>query len=269
MLFQDPSRRAWGPGGDLRVTACRVCSRRTPVSHHPLQAVRRGVIRFLVLVVDCSENMNQRDMRPTRLQCAHQVCRGERLRCPPRARVSIELFVCMLACMRVQQPDPAAVLAATCAWQVVLDFIENYFDQNPISQLALIQLREGKAEKITELSGNQRHHKSKLDEYMAKQKYLGHGPASLRAGLEVSSSSDFRCARLCATLTPGDAVLACTRVLRTGELIPAHVQLASSQLEMQASYGVREVCVSVCCGPWPVCVPVIAGRAPRLLRRRT
>ena len=36
-------------------------------------AVRRGMIRFMVIVLDCSENMNQRDMRPTRLAVAHQV----------------------------------------------------------------------------------------------------------------------------------------------------------------------------------------------------
>ncbi len=36
-------------------------------------AVRRGMIRFLVIIIDCSENMNQRDMRPTRLAVVHQV----------------------------------------------------------------------------------------------------------------------------------------------------------------------------------------------------
>ena len=43
--------------------------------------------------------------------------------------------------------------------QVVSTFIDNFFDQNPISQLALVELRQGKAEKITELSGNARHHR--------------------------------------------------------------------------------------------------------------
>ena len=123
-----------------------------------VQAVRRGVIRFLVLVVDCSENMNQRDMRPMRLSCAHQV---------------------------------------------VSEFIENYFDQNPISQLALIELRSGGATKVTELSGNARHHKNKLDQRMQDRKFLGEGMPSLRAGLE----------------------------------------LAYTQLEMQASYGTREVLI--------------------------
>jgi hypothetical protein len=176
----------------------------------------------------------------------------------------------MLACMRVQQPDPAAVLAATCAWQVVLDFIENYFDQNPISQLALIQLREGKAEKITELSGNQRHHKSKLDEYMAKQKYLGHGPASLRAGLEVSSSSDFRCARLCATLTPRDAVLAaracCARVSLFPRMCSWQVLSLKCRLRMACARSVCQSAVALglsVCLSLPAVPPACSGDAHR------
>ena len=36
-------------------------------------AVRRGVIRFLVVVIDASESMNQRDMRPSRIGVASQV----------------------------------------------------------------------------------------------------------------------------------------------------------------------------------------------------
>jgi hypothetical protein len=34
--------------------------------------IRRGVIRFMVIVIDCSEIMNSRDMRPTRLSVASQ-----------------------------------------------------------------------------------------------------------------------------------------------------------------------------------------------------
>ena len=104
-----------------------------------VQAVRRGVIRFLVLVVDCSENMNQRDMRPMRLSCAHQV---------------------------------------------VSEFIENYFDQNPISQLALIELRSGGATKVTELSGNARNHKGIAHGRIERCPALVHRP-SLNVSLDV------------------------------------------------------------------------------------
>jgi transcription initiation factor TFIIH subunit 2 len=119
-------------------------------------AVRRGVIRFMVLIVDCSENMKMRDMRPHRLDVTQQSVHA---------------------------------------------FIENYFDQNPISQLAVIELRNGTAEKITELSSNARHHKNKFEQHLAAIRYLGTGMPSMRAGLE----------------------------------------LALQLLEMQASYGTREV----------------------------
>lgn len=67
--------------------------------------------------------------------------------------------------------------------QVVTTFIQDFFDQNPISQIALVELRDGKAEKITELSGNARHHKSKLEECIAKGNGGGKGAASLRCDL--------------------------------------------------------------------------------------
>mmetsp|Transcript_26294 Transcript_26294/g.53629 ORF Transcript_26294/g.53629 Transcript_26294/m.53629 type:complete len:403 (-) Transcript_26294:82-1290(-) len=119
-------------------------------------SIRRGVIRFLVVIIDSSAVMNQRDMRPTRLAVVEQV---------------------------------------------VSSLIDNYFDQNPISQLALVDLRDGRAEKITELSGNARHHKARLEERMAAKRNMGGGVPSMRAGLE----------------------------------------LAASMLEIQASYGTREV----------------------------
>ena len=40
---------------------------------YQIQAVRRGVIRFLVLVIDGSKKMSERDMRPSRLHVTKQV----------------------------------------------------------------------------------------------------------------------------------------------------------------------------------------------------
>jgi hypothetical protein len=62
----------------------------------------------------------------------------------------------------------------------VTTLLQDFFDQNPISQVALVELREGKAEKITELSGNARHHKSKLEERLNLWSGCGKGAASLR-----------------------------------------------------------------------------------------
>eukprot|EP00953_Heterococcus_sp_UTEX-ZZ885_P029370 15593-Heterococcus_DN1.PRE.1 len=37
---------------------------------------------------------------------------------------------------------------------IVADFVRGFFDQNPLSQLGIIITRDGRAEKITDLSGN-------------------------------------------------------------------------------------------------------------------
>uniref|UniRef100_A0A7S4K5T4 VWFA domain-containing protein n=1 Tax=Guillardia theta TaxID=55529 RepID=A0A7S4K5T4_GUITH len=140
--------------GALKIVRRKV--QKTDASATEARAIRKGVIRFVVLIVDCSESMNQRDMRPTRLGVVQQV---------------------------------------------VGSFLDNFFDQNPISQVSLVELRGGKAEKLTELSGNSRHHKNKLEERLAAHRSAGAGMPSMRAGLEVA------------------------------------LQL----LEMQASYGTREV----------------------------
>ena len=45
-------------------------------------------------------------------------------------------------------------------------------------------LNDGRAERITDLSGNARNHKSRLEERLAQGTTGGKGPASLRYGLE-------------------------------------------------------------------------------------
>ncbi|EKX44960.1 SSL1 transcription factor & nucleotide excision repair [Guillardia theta CCMP2712] len=78
--------------------------------------------------------------------------------------------------------------------QVVGSFLDNFFDQNPISQVSLVELRGGKAEKLTELSGNSRHHKNKLEERLAAHRSAGAGMPSMRAGVvwDKRSSYDVR-----------------------------------------------------------------------------
>ncbi|CAH1757234.1 13968_t:CDS:2 [Entrophospora sp. SA101] len=71
--------------------------------------IRRGIIRHLFLILDLSEAMAEKDLRPSRLE---------------------------LTLSYTEQ------------------FILEYFDQNPISQLGIIVTKTGVAEKITSLSGN-------------------------------------------------------------------------------------------------------------------
>uniref|UniRef100_A0A8C6ZVL0 General transcription factor IIH subunit 2 n=1 Tax=Nothoprocta perdicaria TaxID=30464 RepID=A0A8C6ZVL0_NOTPE len=50
----------------------------------------------------------------------------------------------------------------TCTLKLLEYFVEEYFDQNPISQIGLIVTKSKRAEKMTELSGNSKKHVAAL-----------------------------------------------------------------------------------------------------------
>lgn len=79
--------------------------------------IQRGIIRHLVLVLDMSLAMDEKDMLPS------------------RHRVSVAYAI---------------------------DFAREFFDQNPISQLAVVGMREGVAVRISDMSGNPADHIEKL-----------------------------------------------------------------------------------------------------------
>ena len=89
--------------------SCRLLKDTTPL--------QRGIIRHLVLVLDLSIAMEEKDFRPTRflLQLSH-------------------------AC----------------------DFIKEYFEQNPISQICVIGMCDGLAMRISDMSGNPVEHISAI-----------------------------------------------------------------------------------------------------------
>ncbi len=78
-----------------------------------LRGVRRGIIRFCVLVIDMSESMRLNDLKPTR----------------------------------------AGLVATACT-----NFIREFFDQNPISQLAVVVSRDDVATRMSPLSSNPNTH---------------------------------------------------------------------------------------------------------------
>ncbi|XP_059050080.1 general transcription factor IIH subunit 2 [Achroia grisella] len=75
--------------------------------------IRLGMMRHLLVAIDCSEAMNAQDLKPSR-------------------------FLCTL--------------------KLLQKFIEEFFDQNPLSQLGIVVMKNKRAERITELSGNVRKH---------------------------------------------------------------------------------------------------------------
>ncbi|KAI9699378.1 MAG: hypothetical protein M1836_002989 [Candelina mexicana] len=87
----------------------------------PLQ---RGIIRHLILVLDLSSAMAEKDLRPTRY----------------------------LLTIRYTQ-----------------DFIIEYFEQNPISQLGIVGMRDGIAIRISDMSGNPNEHIAAIQAYRLQE----------------------------------------------------------------------------------------------------
>ncbi|KAI9500522.1 Ssl1-like-domain-containing protein [Coemansia spiralis] len=105
------------------------------------EAIQRGIIRHLILVVDQSDSMATKDMMPSRIHATLN----------------------MLA-----------------------SFISEFFDQNPISQIAIITTKDGLAEKLTDLSGNPMDHINALRERTSRDLA---GEPSLQNALELAMHS--------------------------------------------------------------------------------
>ncbi|KAI1112754.1 Ssl1-like-domain-containing protein [Nemania sp. NC0429] len=106
----------------------------------PLQ---RGIIRHLVLVLDMSFAMLEKDLLPSR----HQL----------------------------------SMAYAT-------EFVQEYFEQNPISQLAIIGMRDGIAVRISDMSGNPGDHLEKLETWVKQEPQ---GNPSLQNALEMCRGALF------------------------------------------------------------------------------
>lgn len=82
--------------------------------------------------------------------------------------------------MSMQDLKPTRLL---CTAKLLEIFMEEFFDQNPISQMGLIALRGKRAEKICELKGSCRKH---IGSVRQLQKIGLHGEPSLQNGLELA-----------------------------------------------------------------------------------
>ncbi|KAL7822282.1 Ssl1-like domain-containing protein [Trichoderma gracile] len=106
----------------------------------PLQ---RGIIRHLVLVLDMSFAMAEKDLLPTRYRLA---------------------------------------LGYAAA------FVREYFEQNPISQLAIVGMRDGVALRVSDMGGNPAEHLERLREYEGQDPS---GNPSLQNALEMCRGALF------------------------------------------------------------------------------
>ncbi|KAK7921098.1 hypothetical protein PG985_009120 [Apiospora marii] len=106
----------------------------------PLQ---RGIIRHLVLVLDMSFAMLEKDLLPSR----HEL---------------------------------------TMAY--TKEFVREYFEQNPISQLSIVGMRDGVAVRVSDMSGSPSHHLEKLEEWVKQEPQ---GSPSLQNALEMCRGALF------------------------------------------------------------------------------
>ncbi|KAL5332210.1 Ssl1-like-domain-containing protein [Aspergillus crustosus] len=106
----------------------------------PLQ---RGIIRHVILILDLSQSMLEKDLRPTRYHLT----------------------------LRYAQ-----------------EFVREFFEQNPISQIGVLGLRDGLALRVSNLSGNPTEHISAIQSLRSQDPK---GLPSLQNGLEMARGSLF------------------------------------------------------------------------------
>ncbi|OAA63011.1 TFIIH basal transcription factor complex, subunit SSL1 [Cordyceps fumosorosea ARSEF 2679] len=146
----EQSRRTWetdlpeeGEDGTLDLTTLAAEERRRRLRARDATPLQRGIIRHLVLVLDMSFAMADKDMLPTRHRLA--------LRC-----------------------------AAA--------FVREFFEQNPISQLAVVGMRDGVAVRISDLGGDPAEHLERLRELEGQDPQ---GNPSLQNALEMCRGALF------------------------------------------------------------------------------
>ncbi|KAL8861096.1 MAG: hypothetical protein Q9178_002609 [Gyalolechia marmorata] len=114
--------------------------KRTLKDTTPLQ---RGIIRHLIIIIDLSAAMTEKDLRPTRYLLTIRYCQ---------------------------------------------DFITEFFEQNPISQIGIIGMRDGLAVRVSDMSGNPNDHISNLQ---ALRKEDPQGQPSLQNALDMARAALF------------------------------------------------------------------------------
>lgn len=107
-------------------------------------------------------------------------------------RDMIRYVYVLIDCSRwVQQKDPLLTPGTKLEVTIALlqEFVQEYYDQNPLSHLGFVTLRNGEAEILTNLSSSAKAHQLALKE-ITKMANGGHGGEfSLQNGLEVAGRS--------------------------------------------------------------------------------
>lgn len=120
-------------------------ARKKKILKNPTTPFQRGIIRTLIVIIDGSLIMLEKDLRPTR-------------------------FGAML--------------------NLLGEFVDEFFDQNPISQIGIVMMRNGVAQVVSEVSGLPEHHKDRIRGLKARQhnRIEPKGDPSLQNALELARS---------------------------------------------------------------------------------
>lgn len=120
-------------------------SRKKKIMKHPSTPFQRGIIRTLIVIIDGSLAMAEKDLRPTRL---------------------------------------------SMTLNYLQDFVVEFFDQNPISQLGIILMRNGVANLVSEVSGLPQYHIDKIRQLKSRQhnRFEPKGDPSLQNSLQMARS---------------------------------------------------------------------------------
>ncbi|EHN01295.1 Ssl1p [Saccharomyces cerevisiae x Saccharomyces kudriavzevii VIN7] len=142
--WEDEIKRSWDlvkvdDEGDMAsLVASIVEARKKRTAKKNITPYQRGIIRSLILTLDCSEAMLEKDLRPSR---------------------------------------HAMII------QYAIDFVHEFFDQNPISQMGIIIMRNGLAQLVSQVSGNPQDH---IDALKSIRKQEPKGNPSLQNALEMA-----------------------------------------------------------------------------------
>ncbi|CCK68947.1 TFIIH/NER complex subunit SSL1 KNAG_0B05150 [Huiozyma naganishii CBS 8797] len=142
--WEDEIKRSWDlvtvdDEGDMTsLVASLVEARKKRAAKRDVTPYQRGIIRTLILTLDCSESMTEKDLRPNR-------------------------HAMMI--------------------QYAIDFVHEFFDENPISQIGIVIMRNGLAHLVSSVSGNPQDHLDAL-KHMRKQEPKGN--PSLQNALELA-----------------------------------------------------------------------------------
>ncbi|EDO17630.1 hypothetical protein Kpol_1004p2 [Vanderwaltozyma polyspora DSM 70294] len=142
--WEDELKRSWDlvtvdEEGDMTaLVASLVEARKKRAAQKVVTPYQRGIIRSLILVLDCSEAMAEKDLRPNR---------------------------------------------NVMSIQYAIDFTHEFFDQNPISQLGIVIMKNGLAQLLTPVSGNPQEH---IDALKSIRRQEPKGNPSLQNALEMA-----------------------------------------------------------------------------------